>query len=190
MSEEEIKLFGKWNLNNIKILDPGLEKYINLKPVVLPHSGGRHEHRRFGKSKMNIIERLINNLMKPGRSGGKKSKALKIVKNALEIIHLKTGKNPIEILVRAIENAAPREDVTRLSYGGVVYYKAVDLSPQRRIDLALRYITDGAREASWKNRKTIEECLADEIIMAYQKDIKCYSLKKKYELERVALASR
>lgn len=187
---EEIKIFGKWDISNIKILDPGLERYICLKPVVIPHSGGRHEHRRFGKSKVNIIERLANNLMKPGRAGGKKSKALKIVKNALEIIHLKTGKNPIEVLVRAIENAAPREDVTRLSYGGVIYYKAVDLSPQRRVDLALRYITDAAREASWRNRKTVEECLADEIIMASQNDAKCYSLRKKYELERVALASR
>ncbi|MEM3560893.1 MAG: 30S ribosomal protein S7, partial [Nitrososphaerota archaeon] len=109
---EEIKIFGKWDISNIKVLDPGLERYICLKPVVIPHSGGRHEHRRFGKSKVNIIERLINNLMKPGRAGGKKSKALKIVKNALEIIYLKTGKNPIEVLVRAIENAAPREDVT------------------------------------------------------------------------------
>jgi len=115
---------------------------------------------------------------------------LKIIRNALEIIHLRTGQNPIQVLVRALENAAPREDVTRLSYGGIVYFKAVDISPQRRLDLALRYIAQGAREASFRNRKTTDEALADEIILAASNDSKSFAIRKKNELERIALASR
>ncbi|MEM1949510.1 MAG: 30S ribosomal protein S7, partial [Candidatus Caldarchaeum sp.] len=88
------------------------------------------------------------------------------------------------------ENSAPLEDVTRLSYGGIVYFKAVDISPQRRVDLALRNIAQAARENSFKSRKTIDECLADEILLAAEKDSKSFAIKKRVELERVALASR
>ncbi len=186
----DFKLFGKWSVEDIEVRDEGLKRYISLKPMLIPHSGGRHEHRRFGKSEVNIVERLANMFMRPGKNGGKKTKALKIVKNALEIVHLRTGRNPVEVLVRAIENAAPREDVTRLSYGGIVYFKAVDISPQRRVDLALRYIAQSAREASFRNRKTVDECLADEIVLAAENDAKSFAVRKKMEQERVALASR
>ena len=187
---EKFKIFGKWSVDEVEVKDPGLKRYICLKPTVIPHSGGRHEHRRFAKSEVNIVERLANMFMRPGPNGGKKSKALKIVRNALEIIHLRTGQNPIQVLVKALENAAPREDVTRLSYGGIVYFKAVDISPQRRLDLALRHIAQGAREASFRNRKTTDEALADEIILAAEGDAKSFAMRRKHELERVALASR
>ncbi|MEM4281404.1 MAG: 30S ribosomal protein S7 [Candidatus Caldarchaeum sp.] len=187
---EEIKLFNLWSVEGIQVLDEGLKRYISLKPVVVPHSSGRHEHRRFAKSQVNIVERLANMLLRPGKNGGKKSKALTAVKNALWIIHLRTGKNPLEVLVKAVENSAPLEDVTRLSYGGIVYFKAVDISPQRRVDLALRNIAQAARENSFRSRKTIDECLADEIMLAAEKDSKSFAIKKKTELERVALASR
>jgi small subunit ribosomal protein S7 len=186
----EIKLFGKWDLENIEIEDPGLKRYISLKPVFIPHSGGRHEHQRFKKSTLNIVERLVNNMMRHGRCGGKKAKAIGIVKNALDIIHLKTGRNPIEVLVKAIENAAPCEDTTRIAYGGIVYPISVDISPQRRVDLALRFISEGARVASFSNPKTIDECLAEEILYAYQKDSRSYSIRKRDEMERIALSSR
>jgi len=187
---EKFLLFGKWRLDEVEVKDPGLKGYICLKPMLVPHSGGRHEHRRFGKAEVNVVERLANMLMRPGPNGGKKSKALKIVRNALEIIHLKTGENPVQVLVRAIENAAPREDVTRLSYGGIVYFKAVDISPQRRLDLALRWMGEAVRMASFRSRKTPEEALADEIIAAAQNDASSYAIRKKNELERIALASR
>ncbi len=187
---EEIKIFDVWSVEGIEVHDEGLKRYISLKPVIIPHSSGRHEHKRFAKSNLNIVERLVNMLLRPGKNGGKKSKALSAVKNALWIIHLRTGRNPVEVLVRAIENAAPLEDVTRLSYGGIVYFKAVDISPQRRVDLALRNIAQGARENSFRSRRTIDECLAEEIILAAEKDGKSYAIKKKIELERVALASR
>jgi ribosomal protein S7(archaeal)/S5(eukaryotic) len=159
-------------------------------PVYLPHTGGRHEHRRFGKSRVPIVERLINQLMKPGRNKGKKFLAYNIVRAAFEIIAARTGQNPIQVLVRAIENSAPREEVTRIMYGGIVYYVAVDVSPQRRVDLALRYLVEGARTASFNNPKPIDEALAEEIIAASSNDPKSYAIRKKEETERIALSSR
>ena len=187
---EKIKLFGKWDYDNIEIRDPGLKKYISLKPVWLPHTGGRHEHRRFGKAEVPIVERLINKLMRPGRNMGKKHLAYNIVQKAFDIIYLRTKTNPLQVLVRAIENAAPREETTRIMYGGIVYHVAVDVSPQRRVDLALRFITEGARIAAFNNPKPIEECLADEIIAAANNDPKSYAIQRKEEIERIALSSR
>jgi len=135
---EPPKLFGDWSFEGINVRDIGLVRYINLDPTYLPHSGGRHEARKFRKSDMNIVERLINSLMRPGSSGGEKYRITSVVRNAFNIINLKTGRNPVEVLVRAVENAAPNEDTTRIGYGGVVYRLAVDISPQRRIDLALQ----------------------------------------------------
>lgn len=189
-SAEEIKLFGKWSFDAIEVRDAGLAKYINLKPYYVPHSGGRHEHQRFRKSELTPAERLANQLMRPGASGGKKAKAIQIVKNALEIIALKTGKNPLAVLVRAMENSAPCEDTTRISYGGIAYHVAVDVAPQRRIDLALRFLAEGARKAAIGNIKTIDECLADEIIAAGAAEAKSYAVSKRDEQERVAAASR
>ncbi|RJS77172.1 30S ribosomal protein S7 [Candidatus Bathyarchaeota archaeon] len=186
----KIKLFGKWSYENIQIRDIGLQRYISLKPLAVPHSMGRHEHKRFRKANVNIVERLINNLMRPGKNAGKKAKAANIVKHAFEIIHLRTGRNPIEVLVRAVENSAPCEDTTRLSYGGIVYHLSVDVSPQRRIDLALRYICEGARKAAMHNPRSIEECLAEELILAAMHDMKSYAVSKRHETERIAQASR
>jgi small subunit ribosomal protein S7 len=128
--------------------------------------------------------------MRPGKNAGKKAKAINIVKHAFEIASLRTGKNPIELLVRAIENSAPCEDTTRISYGGIVYHMSVDIAPQRRIDLALRNITNGARAGAANNPKSIEECLADELVLAANNDIKSFAVAKKHEIERVAQSSR
>ncbi len=187
---EKIKLFGKWDYDDVEIRDPGLKKYISLKPVWLPHTGGRHEHRRFGKAEVPIVERLINKLMRPGRNMGRKHLAYNIVQKAFDIIYLRTKTNPLQVLVRAIENAAPREETTRIMYGGIVYHVAVDVSPQRRVDLALRFITEGARIAAFNNPKPIEECLANEIIAAANNDPKSYAIQRKEEIERIALSSR
>jgi len=183
-------LFGKWSFEGIEVKDPGLQRYISLKPVIIPHSMGRHEHHRFAKADVNIVERLVNQLMRPGKNAGKKARAIRFVKNAFEIIHLQTGRNPIEVLIRAIENAAPCEDTTRIMYGGIVYHQAVDVSPQRRVDLALRWIAEGARLAAFSNPKTFEECLAEEIILAANKDLKSYAIQRRNELERIALHAR
>lgn len=190
MDPASIKLFGKWSFEGVEIRDPGLKRYISLKPVWLPHTGGRHEHRRFGKSEVPIVERLINKLMRPGRNMGKKHLAYNIVKQAFEIIYLRTGENPLQILVRAIENSAPREDVTRIMYGGITYFVAVDVAPQHRVDVALKHLTEGARMCAFNNPKPIEECLADELIAAAEGDPKSFAVRKKEEIERIALSSR
>jgi len=158
--------------------------------MVTPHSMGRHEHQRFRKAKVNIVERLINGLMRSGKNAGKKAKATNFVKESFEIINIKTGRNPIEVLVQAVENCSPCEDTTRISYGGVVYHLSVDVAPQRRIDLALRHITEGARASSINNPRSIQETLADELILAANKDIKSAGVAKRNEIERVAQSSR
>ena len=189
-AQAEIKLFQKWSFKEIKVNDLGLQRYLNLTPMVAPHSMGRHEHQRFRKANVNIVERLINSFMRPGKNSGKKAKSANIVKQAFEIINLRTGKNPIEVLVRAVENSAPCEDTTRVSYGGVVYHLSVDVAPQRRIDLAIRHISEGARAASINNPRSIQETLADELVLAANKDIKSAGIAKRNEIERVAQSSR
>jgi small subunit ribosomal protein S7 len=186
----EIKLFNKWSFQGIEVRDPSLKKYISLKPVFVPHTGGRHEHYRFEKGRVPIVERLVNKLMSPGKNTGKKQLAINIVKQAFEIIHIRTNENPIQVLVRAIENAAPREETTTIMYGGIMYHVSVDVSPLRRVDLALRFMVEGARNCAFNNPKPIEECLADEIIAVANNDPKSYAISKKEEIERIALSSR
>ena len=128
--------------------------------------------------------------MRPGKNAGKKARATNFVKQAFEVIHLRTGKNPIEILVQAVENSAPAEDTTRLSYGGVVYHLSVDIAPQRRIDMALRNLTEGARNASASNPRSLSETIADELILAANNDIKSGAISKRNEIERIAQSSR
>ena len=67
---------------------------------------------------------------------------------------------------------------------------SVDISPMRRVDLALRFISEGVREASFSSPRKVMEVLADEIILAANGDSSSYSVKKKNEQERVAMASR
>ena len=191
-------LWEKWDLTGVKVGDPGLQTVINLRPMLVPHSGGRHEHRKFGKTRVNIVERLVNEMMhfgkkyakNTGRMGGKKQKAMNVVRTAFVIVELKTGQNPVQQLVKAVENAAPNEDTTRLSYGGVVYHQSVDISPVRRVDLALRFISEGVRTAAFGSPRPVEEVLAEEIIQAASGDANSHSVKKKNEQERVAMASR
>ncbi len=186
----ELKLFGRYSFKDVNIEDVGLKQYISLKPVVLPWSGGRHEHKRFGKAQVNIVERLVNKLMRPGKMGGKKAKAMNIVKSAFKIIELETGKNPIQVLIDAIQLAAPCEDVTTIAYGGAVYHVSVDVSPQRRVDVALKNIVVGAKQAAKNSHITIEEALARELILASKGDPSSYAISKRIEIERIALSSR
>jgi small subunit ribosomal protein S7 len=187
---DSIKLFNKWSYRDVIVQDPSLKKYISLKPVRIPHTGGRHAKKRFGKASVPIVERLINKLMRKAKNTGKKHLAYNIVKTAFELIYLKTKENPLQVLVRAIENVAPREETTRIVYGGIVYHVAVDVSPQRRVDLALRHIAEGAYACAFRSLKPIEECLADEIIAAANNDPKSYAIQRKEEIERIALSSR
>ncbi len=183
-------LFGKYDLSEVKVNDPGLVRYINLSPVILPHTEGKYTRRMFGKHKMNIVERLINNMMRTEKYTGKKVKTYKVVKAAFEIIEKRTKKNPVQVLVDALSNAAPREEITRLQFGGISVQKAVDTSSARRLDIALRNICRGAVRATYKNKKPIEQCLAEEIILASRGDLNIWAVGKKEEIERVAASSR
>jgi small subunit ribosomal protein S7 len=193
-----ISLFNKWDTDKIQVKDLGLQKVISLKPAVIPITSGRHVRQRFRKAEVNIVERLANKMMhfgkryakNTGRMGGKKAKMLTVIRTALDIIHLETGKNPVELLVSAIENASPNEDTTRIVYGGVVYHVSVDVAPLRRVDLALRFIAEGVRESTYSNPRSIEEALATEIISAANHDMSSHAIKKKNEQERIAMASR
>jgi small subunit ribosomal protein S7 len=186
----QVLLFGKYEMTDIAIRDGGLAKYMDLTPTAVPHSGGKHANRWFGKAKVSIVERLINNMMRTENFTGKKLKAYRAVKEAFGIIAEKTKKNPVQVLVAALENAAPREEITRLQFGGISVPKAVDVSPSRRLDIAIRNITKGAVQASFKGKKSIEECLADELVLASKGDMNSFSVAKKEELERVASSAR
>lgn len=198
-------LFGKYSFDGIEVNDMSLKPYISLKPIYIPHSAGRHVKKQLGKSKVNIVERLINKLMRSGtgdkisgkviRAGGglqgKKQKVIKIVERAFEIVHTKTKENPVQVLVRAIENSAPREDVTRVQMGGVSYQVAVDISATRRLDLALRNIALASIMGSFNKKKALYTALANEIIYTAQGDPQnSYAVKKRDEIERMARAAR
>jgi len=184
----DVKLFGKWSMSEVVIDDPSIKNYISLRPVLVPHTSGRYAGK--DKYKINIVERLINKIMRTDKNTGKKIKAYNIVKDAFDIIYEKTGTNPLQILVKAVSNAGPREETVQLKYAGLAVPKSVDTAPLRRIDEALMFITKGASISAFKNKRTIEEVLASEIISAANYDIKCYSISKKEERERIAKAAR
>ena len=185
-----LKLFGKYEFEGVIVSDVGMRRYIDLTPIEVPHSGGKHAVRQFAKARMNIVERLVNNMMRTKKWTGKKLKSYRVVEQAFTIVAEKSGKNPIQLFVDALVNAGPREEVTRLQYGGISVPKAVDVSPSRRVDLALRRICLGALETSHGNKKAIQDCLADEILLAARNDMNSHAIAKKEELERVASSAR
>lgn len=134
--------------------------------------------------------RLVCSLMMHGRNNGKKIMAVRIVRHAMEIIHLLTDQNPLQVIVDAVINSGPREDATRIGSAGVIRRQSVDVSPLRRVNQAIYLLTTGAREAAFRNIKTIAECLADELINAAKGSSNSYAIKKKDEIERVAKANR
>ncbi len=194
----EFRLFGIWDTSGVEISDKSLGRAISLRNVVMPVTYGRSALKRFNKEDAHIVERLANKMMhfgkkyakNTGRMAGKKMRIFNTIKAAFAIIELKTGRNPVEILVRAVEHSAPNEDTTRIVYGGTVYHVSVDVSPLRRVDLALKFIADGVRESSFSNPRSIEEYLADHLVQAADNSPDAPSVKRKHELERIAQASR
>jgi small subunit ribosomal protein S7 len=183
-------LFNRWDLNEVEVADLSLKRYINLHSMIVPHSSGKFSKQQFAKGEMLIVERLINRLMQTEMNTGKKHRAIRITKEAFEIVHKKTKKNPVQVLVDAISQAGPREETVRLKYGGINVPKSVDTAPLRRVNSALMFICDGVYAASHKNKKYVSEVLADELIAASKGDSKCYSVTKREERERIAKASR
>ena len=202
-AKKDIKLFNKWSFQNLEIKDWTLENYINLRPVIIPHTAGRHEHKRFWKTtKISIIERFVNRLLAPGfigskikghkssYSSGKKSKLLRSLENAFVLTELNTGKNPIQILIDAICNSAPREETTRIAMGGISYASAVDVSPQRRVDLAIKYLVQAIGSSSHSNERAFAENISREVALAAQDSQESKAIKRKDEIERIAVSAR
>merc|ERR1719265_1655552 len=149
--------------------------------MYIPHTARRYQTKRFRKAQCPVVERIANSLMRKGRNSGKKLMAGRIVKHTLEIIHLLTDQNPVQVVVDAVKNSGPREDSTRVGSAGVVRRQGVDVSPFRRVNEAIHLLATGAREASFRNVKTIAECLADELINAAKGSSNSYAIKKKDE---------
>ncbi len=198
---DTIKFFNRWGIEGVVVEDVGLQRYLSVDPRIVPKTGARYAGNRFHKSNTFIVERFATKLMGSGHKGkkhflssghnaGKKVRALHIVEAALSKAEQRLKLNPLVILTRAVENAAPREEVIAIEYGGARYPKAVDISPQRRIDLALRNMTQGAYIKSFNKRQKIEDALAEELIAAYQVSAKSNAIAKKRDLERQSASSK
>ncbi|MBI2665968.1 30S ribosomal protein S7 [Candidatus Woesearchaeota archaeon] len=196
-----MKFFNRWTTEGVKVEDLGLVSYITLSPKIVPKTGARYAGNKFHKSQTFIVERLATKIMNTGHKGkkhfissghntGKKSAALKVVEKALAKAELKLKKNPLAVLVKAVENSAPREEIIAIEYGGARYPKAVDISPQRRVDLALRNITQSAYLKSFNKKMRVEDALADELINAAQCSGKSGAVAKKRDLERQSASSK
>lgn len=182
------KLFGEWDVSEIEYEDPSTQRYITVTPIA--HTMGRHAAKQFEKSKISVVERLINRLMQTEDNTGHKQKTMNIVEDAFDTIHSRTEENPVQVLVRGVENAAPREETVRLKYGGISVPQAVDVAPQRRVDQALKFIADGTQRGSYKSAQSAADSLAQVIIGAANYDVQSYAVGQKEESERVAEAAR
>ncbi|MFH1310863.1 MAG: 30S ribosomal protein S7 [Nanoarchaeota archaeon] len=194
------KIFDLYETEGIQVKDVGLKDAINLTPKLALKSHGRNVQ-KFGQTKVNIVERLINKIgvaghrgkkhkLMVGTSTGKYSKNTGIVLDAFEQIAKKTGKNPIEILIKAVENSAPRDEITVIEYGGARYPQAVDVSPLRRVNLALKHIIHGASEKAFGKKKDLAQGIAEEIMLASEGNQESFAVKKKIESEKQADSAR
>lgn len=198
----DMKLFNKWDVTGLTVNDPGLRNYITIAPSMFPKSSGRLSKQQFYKSRMNIVERLITKMMVPGHKSrkhfltsgrvvGRYITTYNIVRKAFDKIHEKLQKNPVEVLVRSIENAAVREEIAGYQVGGIIIRRAVITSPQRRVDAGLRIIAQAAYKKAFGKKETIVDALANEIIATYNNDNqKSDAIKERERLEKEAEGAR
>lgn len=183
-------VFNKWDATTVSCEDPGIAPYINLKTVGVPHTGGRHANAWFGKSKLSIVERFINGLMRTGKYTGKKITATKAFEAALDRIAERDDTNPLQVFVDALANSAPMEEITRIKFGAVSQPKAVDSAPMRRIDVAIRHLATGSTQATRKSTRTLTQGIVTEISKAANGDVTSYAIGKREEVERIAASAR
>ena len=194
------KIFDLYDVSNIQIKDAALKPYISFSPKLLLKSQGRNLE-RFGAAKVNIVERLSRHLDVPGHLGkehkiitswgsGKYNKNMKTMLKVLELIQKKTNKNPVQVLAEAVENGSPRDEITVIEHGGARYPQAVDTSPMRRINIALRWFVHGSYAKAFGKKKKMFETLADEIIKASEGSMESYAFSKKNEAEKQADGAR
>lgn len=194
------KIFDLYDSENINIEDPGLKNVINLKPKLILKSHGRN-FQKFGQTKVNLVERLINRLGVSGHRGkkhkiilgtstGKYSRNARIVLEAFSMVEKKTGKNPVEVFVKAVEKSAPRDEVTVIEYGGARYPQSVDVAPLRRVNLAVKHLVHGASDKAFNKKKEISQALAEEIILASENNGESFAIRKRIESEKQADSAR
>lgn len=194
------KIFDLYDLTDVKIEDPGLQNVINLEPKLVLKSYGRNVVKA-GQARVNIVERLMNKLAVAGHRGkkhriilghitGKYTKNMNLILEALKLIETRAKQNPVQVLVKAIENAAPRDEITVIEYGGARYPQAVDVSPLRRVNLALKHLVHGASDKAFNKKKTIVQGLAEEIMLAADNNGDSFAVRKRNEAEKQADSAR
>jgi len=203
VESDALKLFGRWEYI-VEVKDIGLKRYINLNPRYIPITHGKFANKQFGKANVNVVERMANKMMRSGQGAkkmvgkylrgrgntGNKLNALNVIKTAFEIIEKRTKKNPIQVLVNALQNTGPAEETTSIIYGGIKYHQAIDASALRRLDFALKNLALGAFATSFNTKNTLGEALANEIVLAANNDTKSFAVSRKEETERIAASSR
>ena len=200
MSEEDFKLFDLYSVSEMEVEDPAMVPYINIQPKLLVKSHGRNKY-KFAKANVNILERLANRIAVPGHIGkkhkivtgwstGAYNNNMGIVLKMLEIVGKKTGKNPVQVLVKAIEKGSPRDEITVIEHGGARYPQAVDCSPLRRVDLALRWMVQGSYQKAFGKKRKMAEVLVNEVIMAAEENMESYAMSKKNDAEKQADSAR
>ncbi|SFQ48258.1 30S ribosomal protein S7 [Caldicoprobacter faecalis] len=128
-----------------------------------------------------LVTKLINKVMRDG----KKSLAQRICYGAFELIRQKTGRDPMEVFEQALNNVMPVLEVRPRRVGGATYQVPVEVNPERRQALGLRWLVDYARE---RNERTMVERLAAEIIDAANNT--GGAVKKKEDTHRMAEANK
>lgn len=197
-------IFDKWEIKGVVCKDLGISKYISFREKEIPHTYGVAKSTLTDKAKVNVVERLINKMMRSGQGKkkltgkfirgkntcGKKETMIRIVDQAFDEIHRQTKQNPLQVLVDALQNSAPREDIIKLRRGGMIYNQAVDIAPIQRLDEALKNIALASFKATFKTRKDMVSALVEELISASKNDPKSYAVKRRDEIERIAQGSR
>ncbi len=128
-----------------------------------------------------LVTRLINNIMYDGKRGV----AQRIVYGAFEIVRDKTGKDPLEVFEQAMENIMPVLEVKARRVGGATYQVPMEVRPERRQTLGLRWITNYSRTRS---EKTMKERLAGEILDAINET--GGAVKKREDTHKMAEANK
>jgi small subunit ribosomal protein S7 len=195
-----MKIFDRWDIKEVSVRDPGLVKYVNLRPAVMPRTFGRNRG-DYSKNEMNIVERFMNKLMITGHSGrrhkltsgrftGNYQTIMRETITAFETIEDRTKKNPVQVLVDAIEKSALYEEIAAYQMGGMIARKAVITSPQRRVDFSLRLITQGIYKATFKTRKTLGQVIAEQLMAIANEDAKTLPIRERNRIEKEAEGAR
>jgi len=203
MSSTELinfKIFDLYDVSQVSVKDPALKPYVNLNQKLILKSQGRRKD-KLAMTRVNVVERLANRLAVPGHSGrkhriitswssGKYNRNMKTVLQVLSIVEKKTGRNPVQVFVEAIENGSPRDEITVIESGGARYPQAVDCSPMRRINLAIRWMVQGSYQKCFGKKTKMADALANEIINASKGTMDSYSCSKRNESEKQADSAR